>query len=61
MKRASVYFSGENLWCWSPLYRRTRDIDVANIYGTDPDVSNTGDGYNYPTMKTFSLGLNITF
>lgn len=58
-----VYFSGENLYCWSPLYKKTRDIDVANIYGSDRELTDgkSGDGYNYPFMKTFSLGLSVTF
>lgn len=62
MQKISVFFSGENLWTWSPTYRYTRDIDVtANIYGTDSVLSSTGDGYNYPTLRSFSLGLNLTF
>lgn len=61
LKKMSVFFSGENLWTWSPLYHRTKDVDVTNIYGADVDASTEGDGYNYPTMKSFSLGLNITF
>lgn len=62
MKKVSVFFSGENLWTWSPMYKYTRDIDVtANIYGTDSVLSSTGDGFNYPTLRSYSLGLNITF
>lgn len=61
LKKMSIFFSGENLWTWSPLYHRTKDVDVTNIYGADVDASTDGDGYNYPTMKSFSLGLNITF
>lgn len=62
MKKAAIYFSGENLWTWSPMYKWSRAIDVtANIYGTDNERSSTGDGYNYPTMKSYSFGLNITF
>jgi len=62
MKKLSVFFSGENLWTWSPMYRWTRDIDVtANIYGYDAELSTTGDGYNYPTMRTYSIGLNVIF
>ncbi|MBK5721951.1 TonB-dependent receptor [Dysgonomonas sp. Marseille-P4677] len=58
-----IYFSGENLYCWSPLYKHTRDIDVANIYGSDRELTSgtSGDGYNYPFMKSFSLGLSVTF
>ncbi len=62
MKKISVFFSGENLWTWSPMYKHTPDIDVtANIYGTDSVLSSTGDGFNYPTLRSYSLGLNITF
>lgn len=62
IRKSSVFFSGENLWSWSPMYKYTRDIDVtANIYGTDSVLQTEGDGYNYPTMRTFSLGINVTF
>jgi len=61
-QKVSVYLSGENLWTWSPVYKHTRDIDVtANIYGTDGTLSTTGDGYNFPTMKSISLGVKLTF
>ena len=62
VKKVSIFFSGESLWTWSPMYKYTRDIDVtANIYGTDSVLSSTGDGFNYPTLRSYSLGLNITF
>ena len=62
LKKAAIYFSGENLWTWSPMYKWSRAIDVtANIYGTDSERSSTGDGYNYPTLKSYSFGLNLTF
>lgn len=61
-KKMSIFLSCENLWTWSPLYRHTKDIDVCNIYGSYSDTgSDQGDGNNYPTMKSVSLGLNITF
>ncbi|MBO9593437.1 MAG: TonB-dependent receptor [Niabella sp.] len=53
--------SGENLLTWSPLYKRTKDIDVTNIGNSDPDVnSGYGDGFNYPTMKSYSFNILIT-
>ena len=62
LQKVSVFVAGENLWSWSPVYRHTRDVDVtANIYGTDGTLSTTGDGYNFPTMKSVSLGLKVTF
>ena len=59
-----VYFSGENLWSWSPLYRHTKDYDVTVITkGSDNDLTsgNKGDGFNYPTMRNLSLGISITY
>lgn len=39
MQNARVYVSAENLWCWSPLYKHTRDLDVTNINGSDRDLT----------------------
>lgn len=63
LSATSIYFSGENLFTWSPLYKRTRDVDVTNVHGADADLDsgNNGDGNNYPSMRSFSLGVNITF
>ena len=63
MKTARVYVSGENLWNWSPLYKHTRDFDVTNTQGSDPDLTSgtSGDNYSYPLMKSISLGLSVTF
>jgi TonB-linked SusC/RagA family outer membrane protein len=63
LENARVYLSGENIWTWSPLYNHTHDLDVANIYGSDRDLTNgtSGDGNNYPTMQSFSVGLSLTF
>ena len=61
-QKVSIFLAGENLWTWSPVYKYTRDVDVtANIYGNDSVLSTTGDGYNFPTMKSVSLGLKLTF
>ncbi|MRG45296.1 SusC/RagA family TonB-linked outer membrane protein [Chitinophaga sp. SYP-B3965] len=58
-----VYVSGENLWTWSPMYKWTRDTDVTNIYGSDRDLGGgtSGDGYNYPMLKSVSIGLTLNF
>lgn len=63
MKQLSVYLSAENLWTWSPMNKYTTDFDVVTVcYGSDTDLTGEqGDGYNYPTMRTFSLGLTIGF
>ena len=59
-----VYFSGENLFTWSPLYRLTKDVDVVTAtMGSDPDLGNQsdnyGDGNNLPSMRTFSFGITV--
>lgn len=58
-----LYVSAENLWTWSPIYKWTRDTDVTSIYGSDRDLSGgtSGDGYNYPMLKSVSFGLNLNF
>ena len=63
MQNARVYISAENLWCWSPLYKHTRDLDVTNINGSDPDLTDggSGDGHSYPQMTSISLGVSLTF
>ena len=63
MSKLMLYFSAENLWTWSPMHKYTKDFDVVTVcYGSDSDLGGAqGDGYNYPTMRTFSLGLQIEF
>ena len=72
---ARVYLSAENIWTWSPLYKHTKNFDVANIYGEDSEsesivnstggtnsiISSGGLSYNYPVLKSISLGLSVTF
>ena len=60
----SIYFSGENLYTWAPIYRLTTDVDIATATkGSDKDlgnnVDNFGDGNSLPTMRTFSIGVTI--
>ena len=62
VEQIGIYFTGENVWTWSPLYKLTRDINVSNIGVSDIDLNTgRGDAYNYPIMTTYSLGINITF
>jgi len=58
-----IYCSAENLFTWSPLYKRTRDLDVENAGISDQGVAtgNFGDGYNYSMVKGITFGLSITF
>ncbi len=59
-----IYFSGENLFTYSPMYKIVKNtIDVENAVAADQDLNsgNAGDGYNYPLLKSFSFGINLTF
>lgn len=62
-QQLSVYLTAENLWTWSPMNKYTKDFDVVTVcYGSDSDLTGEqGDGYNYPTMRTFSLGITLGF
>ncbi len=58
-----VFVSGENLLTWSPLYKITKDIDPESINGSDRVLTDggSGNGNNYPILKTITLGVNATF
>lgn len=59
-----LYLSGENLFTYSPLYKIVKTIDVENAVPADQIFNagaTNGDGYNYPMLKSISLGLNISF
>jgi hypothetical protein len=64
-----IYISGENLWTWSPLYKLTKDIDVTSIWGAgtqltglnSDDARTDGDGFRYPMLRAFTLGLSVNF
>ena len=62
-QNVKIYFSGENLLTWSPLYKYSRDLDVESTGPSDQlfTSSNAGDGYNYPMMKNVTVGISVTF
>ncbi len=64
VNRAKVYVSAENLWTYSPLYNIVKNVDVENIsQGSDRILTSggSGDGLNYPMMRTFVGGISLTF
>lgn len=62
-----IYLSGENLFTITPLKKYAKNFDPENIYAGDSDFSDTrgadgsGDGDGYPVMRSYSIGLSITF
>ena len=66
MEKVRVYFSGENLLTWSPIYRHTSMFDPEVIDKGDSDFGNAtstsmGDGASYPMLKSYTIGINLTF
>jgi TonB-linked SusC/RagA family outer membrane protein len=63
LTNARVYVSAENIWSWSPLYKITKDLDVESINGSDRVLTDggSGNGNNYPILKSVSMGLSVTF
>ena len=63
-QNVKVYLSAENLFTLSPWYKWQKDTDVTNIYGSNDnwgDGGGSGDGYNYPMLKSISAGVTINF
>lgn len=68
VEKLKVYFSGENLLTFSPIYKHTKMFDPETLGFGDSDfgdnvggLSGVGQGYTYPMLKTYTFGLNITF
>jgi TonB-linked SusC/RagA family outer membrane protein len=56
-----VYFTGQNLWTWSPMFKHNPNMDPENIEQADPELSpGAGQGMAYPMLKTYTLGLSVT-
>lgn len=67
MKNARIFFTGQNLWTWSPMYKIMKTLDPEVIEGSDPELNNNaggigaGNGMSYPMLKTYTVGLSVTF
>ena len=73
LEKVRVYFSGENLFTWSPIKTDYVDPVVAGATGRWNAYQRAGDAvngyaggawrdvYDYTTNKTFSFGLDVTF
>ena len=66
LSNARIYVTGENLASWSPLYKVTKNfMDVSSAIGTsDSDLNrnyNQGAGNGYPLLKSFSIGITLTY
>jgi len=58
LEKVRIYFSGENLYYWSPLRKVTDHIDPESAFNRSDDAYNNAA---YPWQKTFMFGIDITF
>lgn len=61
-----VYFTGENLFYWSPMKKYNKHLDPEQAVSgvairSDNDNQGIGSGEVYNFSKIFSFGINITF
>lgn len=59
-KTVKVFFNGENLFCFTPMHKYAPNLDPEGL-SYDSDFSGTQDGNTYPVMKSFTLGVNLSF
>jgi TonB-linked SusC/RagA family outer membrane protein len=71
LNQARIFFTGQNLWVWSPMFRKIKTIDPEGIVSQNnsksesniylmPDLQDN-EGAVYPILKTFTVGVNISF
>lgn len=62
LSSAKLYFTGQNLLTWTPMHKYAANFDPEVINGSDPELNaNDGNGYAYPMLKTYTVGLNLYF
>lgn len=62
ISNARIFLTGQNLWTYSPMFKITKNLDPEVIEGADPEMNrNAGNGMAYPMLKTYTLGINVTF
>ena len=65
LSQLRVYVTGENLLTFTPLRKHAKNFDPEVIGAGDHDgwneAGSVGDGYSYPMMRTYTIGLNVTF
>lgn len=68
IEKLKIYVSGDNIFTHSPLFKHTKMFDPEMLGFGDSDYNDTtgglsgvGQGYSYPMLKTWTIGLNVTF
>lgn len=52
LSNLKFFFSGQNLWTYTPIHKITKDIDPEAIENT---------GNEYPMLKSYTFGMSMTF
>ena len=63
IEKLTIYFTGQNLFTISKLFKYAENIDPETIESINPNTneSSFGGGNVYPMLKPYTIGLNITF
>lgn len=62
VKKALIYVSGQNILTFTGLSKHTDNFDPEMIENPIGDMTNShGQGDAYPMLKSYSLGLNLSF
>jgi len=62
LEKASIYFTGQNLLTFSPLFKHAENIDPELIEAINPDGGSAfGGGNGYPMPKSYTIGINLIF
>lgn len=59
VEKVRVYFTGENLFYWSPVKKYSHSVDPELTNSTSTYNSGSGNGYGF--SKSYSFGLDVTF
>ena len=69
MSSLRFYITGENLLTFSPLYKHTNLFDPEGVESGDDDFNGSastglygvGNGYSYPLLRSYTIGINVSF
>lgn len=67
LSNLKIFVTGENLLTFTPLKKHAKNFDPEGISAGDSDIQstrgsdNSGDGEGYPILRSYTIGLNITF
>lgn len=62
IQQAKIFFTGQNLFTWSALFKHSDNFDPEVIEDSVGDITNGGgQGYAYPMLKTYTIGFNLSF